>query len=389
MRKKVCVITGSRAEYGLLQPLIRELKQNVFFDTRLIVTGMHLSRVFGLTYREIEKDGFHIDRKIDLGLTSDSAVTISKATGRAVELFGRAYRDFAPDTIIVIGDRFEIFGAVAAAYITGRVTIAHLYGGELTEAAFDDGFRHSITKMSHLHFTSTNEYRKRIIQLGEQPSSIFVVGALGLDNIKKLKLLPKQELENSLQFTFGPHNLLVTFHPVTLEPGLSSKTFSNLLKVLDSLSNSHIIFTKANADPDGRMINKMIDLYVAKHPQKAIAFKSMGQVRYLSAMRFVDAVVGNSSSGIIEAPSFKIGTINIGERQKGRIKAKSIIDCEPTRHAITNAFRKLYSRKFQKALKKVRSPYGNGNSAEKIVRVLERHLNRYLLKKVFYNIKRR
>lgn len=385
MKRKICIVTGSRAEYGLLKALIKEIKDDVNLRLQLMVTGMHLSKEFGFTYKEIEKDGFKINKKISILLKSDTPISISISMGYAIEGFAKGYERLRPDIIVVLGDRFEIFGAAIAAHIS-RIPIAHIHGGELTEGAFDDAFRHSITKMSHLHFTSTEEYRKRVVQLGEDPKRVFNVGAIGLDNIKKVKLLSKKELEKTLNFKFNKHNFLVTFHPVTLEDNTPEGQFGNLLEALDGLKNTHIIFTKTNADTYGRIINRMIDKYVSENSNKAVAFTSMGQLKYFSAMQFVDAVIGNSSSGIVEAPSFKIGTINIGDRQKGRIKAKSIIDCDPTNESIKKAIREIYSSKFQGMLTSLVNPYSVRNTARQIVKILKKYNLKNILKKNFYDI---
>lgn len=385
MKKKICVITSSRAEYGLLMPLIKELSADLAFDLQLIVTGMHLSPEFGLTYRIIEQDGFKINEKIESLLSSDTPIGIAKSMGLTVIGFAEVYQKLRPHIVVFLGDRFEIFSAAAAAYIS-RIPIVHLYGGELTEGAFDDAFRHSITKMSCLHFVSTYEYKKRVIQLGENPDSVFQVGAIGLDNIKRLKLLAKKELEQELGFTFFNRNLLITFHPVTLEDGTAGIQFRYLLSVLDELIDTKLIFTKANADVYGRVINELIDEYVKNNPFRAVSFTSIGQLKYLSIMQYVDAVVGNSSSGIIEAPNFKIGTINIGDRQKGRIRAESIIDCQPSKEEIRKALRKLYSAKFQRILKNVVNPYGDGKTTKRIVQILRNFKMRENLKKEFHDI---
>ena len=383
---KVCVITGTRAEYGLLYWLMKEIQNDKDLELQVIATGMHLSPEFGLTYKEIEKE-FEINKKIEILLSSDTPVGISKSMGLAQISFAEAFDDLKPDIVIVLGDRFEIFAAASAALVS-RIPIAHIHGGEVTEGAVDEAFRHSITKMSHLHFTSTEEYRKRVIQLGEEPNRVFNVGAMGIENIKRLKLLSKEEFEKSINFKLNKKNILVTFHPVTLENATAKEQFSELLSAIDELDDTNIIFTKANADTDGRIINKMIDEYVAKNKNKAIAFTSLGQLRYLSALQFVDAVVGNSSSGILEAPSFKIGTINIGDRQKGRIKAKSVIDCEPKKESIQKAFAKLYSSEFQDMLKNVKNPYEqDGFPSKKIIKILKNTDVKNLIKKRFYDIK--
>jgi len=285
----------------------------------------------------------------------------------------------------VLGDRSEIFAAVSAAMIA-RVPVAHIHGGETTEGAYDESMRHSITKMSHLHFTSTEIYRNRVIQLGEQPQYVFDVGAPGIDNIKRLKLMSRDEFEKSINFKLGKKNLLVTFHPVTLERSTAKKQFLDLLVALNELEDTYIIFTKANSDVDGRVINSMIDEYVQSNPDNSIAYTSLGQLRYLSAMQFVDGVVGNSSSGLIEAPSFYIGTINIGDRQKGRIKAASVIDCLPTYNSIKFALTELYSVEFNAKLKEVQNPYGEGGAVEKIISKLKSLPVDNLLKKQFYDM---
>lgn len=385
MRRKICVFTGTRAEYGLLNPLIKALKKEKSIELQILVSGMHLSPEFGLTYKEIENDGITINEKIEILLSSDTAVGLSKGIGLGLISFSEAYQRLKPNIIVIVGDRFEAFAAASAAMVS-QIPIAHLHGGESTFGVIDEAFRHSITKMSHLHFTATEKYRNRIIQLGESPERVFNVGALGIDNIKNLKLLSKKELEKKINFLFNKRTLLITFHPVTLEKNSSKKQFQNLLEVLNKMDNTNFIFTKANADTDGRIINYMIDEYVSKNADKSIAYNSMGYLNYLSALQFVDAVVGNSSSGIIESPSFKIGTINIGDRQKGRIKAESIIDCEPTKQSIKNAINKLYSSSFQKNLKNVVNPYGEGKTALKIVKILKFFKLKNILEKNFYDI---
>ena len=384
-RRKICVVTGTRAEYGLLYWLMKEIEVDSELELQLIVTGMHLSPEFGLTYKEIEKD-FKIDKKIEILLSSDTAIGISKSMGLAQISFSEAYEELNPDILVVLGDRYEIFSAVSAAMIA-RIPIAHLHGGEATEGLIDEPIRHSITKMSHLHFTATEEYKKRVIQLGENPKRVFNVGGMGIENIKRLKLLSKDEFEKSIDFKLNAKNILVTFHPVTLENSTAKEQFQELLDVIDELENTNIIFTKANSDTDGRVINTMIDEYVAKNDYKSVGFTSLGQLRYLSALQFVDAMVGNSSSGLAETPSFKIGTINIGDRQKGRIKASSVIDCKSNKNSIQDAFVKLYSQEFQKAVKDTINPYGDGCASKKIIEVLKTLNLENIIKKSFYNLK--
>lgn len=385
--RKIAVVTGSRAEYWILRPLLNEIKNDPALELQLIVTGAHLLKEFGQTINEIKKDGFEIDAEINILTSTNSGITnsgVSIAMGNAMTHAPRVWEKLDPDIIVVLGDRYEVLALTASAYVS-RIPIAHIHGGELTQGAFDDSFRHAITKMSYLHFTATDEYRKRVIQLGESPDRVFKVGALALDSIKALHLLSKEALEKELYFTFNKHNLLVTFHPVTLESD-SEIQFQILLDVLDELEETNIVFTKANADPGGKVINTMIDDYVSRNTRKSVAFASMGHLKYFSTMKYVDAVVGNSSSGIIEAPSFKIGTINIGDRQKGRIKADSVIDCVSSSEGIGKAFEKLYSKDFQTQIKYVSNPYDGENIAKKIVNILKSKMDKLELKKEFYDI---
>lgn len=383
-KRKICVITGSRAEYGLLYWLIKEINEDNSFDLQLVVTGMHLSEEFGSTYKEIEKDGFDIHEKVDISLDSDSEVAVSKSLGLGIIGFADVFKKINPELILVLGDRFEIFSAVCSAMIA-KIPVAHIHGGEVTEGVIDEAIRHSITKMSHLHFAATDEYRNRIIQLGENPDTVFNVGGLGIDNINMLQLLSKTEFQNATNIKLNDKNILVTFHPVTLEKFSSGEQFQELLESLSELKNTNIIFTKANCDTDGRIINNMIDNYVLNH-HNSYSFISMGQLNYLSALNFFDAVVGNSSSGLIEAPSFKIGTIDIGDRQKGRIKAKSVISCLPIKKNIDKAFQKLYSKEFQNDLLSVKNPYGKGGAFKKILNIIKTYSLKDVLKKSFYNI---
>ena len=385
MKRKICVVTGTRAEYGLLYWLMKEIELDKELELQLLVTGMHLSPEFGLTYKTIEKD-FKIDKKIEMLVSSDTAVGISKSMGLAQISFSEAYEELKPDLLVVLGDRYEIFACVSAAMIA-QIPIAHLHGGETTEGAFDESIRHCISKMSHLHFTAADEYRNRVIQLGENPSRVFNVGGLGIENIKRLKLLSKEEFEESIDFKLNKKNIIVTFHPVTLEKSTAKDQFNELLVACDELIDTNIIFTKANSDTDGRIINKMIDDYVSKNSHKTVGFTSLGQLRYLSALQFVDAVVGNSSSGLAEAPSFKIATINIGDRQKGRIKADSVIDCEPIKNNILTAFDIVFTNVFQTKLNTTLNPYGNGCSSKKILKTIKEINLKNILKKSFYDLK--
>jgi len=382
--RKICVITGTRAEYGLLYWLMKEINADKALQLQIIATGMHLSPEFGNTYQQIESDGFTIDKKVDIELTSDSEIGISRSMGLGMIGFASAFDDLKPDLCVVLGDRFEIFSAVSAAMIA-KIPVAHLHGGETTEGAFDESIRHSITKMSHLHFVATEEYKKRVIQLGEQPERVFNVGGLGIDNINKLKLLSKESFEKTINFNLGEKNILVTFHPVTLENSTAEMQFKELLDSLNELKDTKIIFTKANSDTDGRIINSMIDDYVASHAN-TISFTSMGQLNYLSALQFVDGVVGNSSSGLLEAPSFKIGTIDIGDRQKGRIKADSVISCLPKKESISQSLGKLYSKDFQNIVKSTKNPYGFGGASEAVLDIIKNFNLDNIVKKTFYDL---
>ena len=384
MKRKICVVTGSRADYGLLYWTLRGIDASPDLDLQLIVTGMHLSNEFGSTIEKIEDDGFDISYRVDMLLSSDSAEGVAKSTGLGIIGFTDAFRFLAPDLVLLLGDRFEIFAAASAAMLS-VIPIAHLHGGEVTTGAFDDAIRHSISKMSHLHFTSTEVYRQRVIQLGEDPARVFNVGAPGIENIRRLDLLTKNETAQQLGAEFGPRSLLITFHPVTLYPGSARQDFEELLCAVSDLRDVNLIFTKANADTEGRGINKIIEDFVRSH-RTAVVHSSLGQIKYLSAMKYVTGVVGNSSSGIIEAPSLKTGTVNIGDRQEGRVRATSVIDCGPAAQDIRAALETLFSREFQEALPVVVNPHGEGDVASKIVQTLTEAPLDNLVNKVFHNI---
>lgn len=382
MTRKICVITGTRAEYGLLRWVMQGIKDDSELTLQVIATGMHLSPEFGLTYREIEKDGFQIDRKVEMLTSSDTPVGIAKSMGLGMIGFADALNELRPDLIVVLGDRFEIFSAVSAALVA-RIPVAHLHGGEATEGLIDEAIRHSITKMSHLHFVAAEEYRQRVIQLGEQPECVFLVGGLGIDNIKRLQLLGRAALEASLDFKLGAKNLLITFHPVTLETATAANQMEELLAALAARKDTQLIFTLPNADTDGRTLIKRVEQFVAQHPN-ARAYTSLGQLRYLSCIAQVDGVVGNSSSGLAEVPSFRKGTINIGDRQRGRLQAASVINCEPIRDSIAAALEQLYSTDFQASLRQVINPYGEGGASAAIISIIKAVSLDGLLKKRFY-----
>lgn len=384
MSRKICVVTGTRAEFGLLRWLMHEIGSSEELTLQVVATGMHLSPEFGLTYREVEQAGFTIDAKVEMLLSADTASAVTKSMGLGLIGYADAYARLAPDLIVLLGDRFEIFAAAAAALIAG-IPIAHLHGGETTQGAFDEAIRHSITKMSHLHFVAAQDYRNRVIQLGEQPERVFLVGGLGIDAIQRTPLMTREALEASLDFRFGPRNLLITFHPVTLESQSSAHQMGELLTALDALQDTHLIFTMPNADTGGRELASMVDAFVATHPN-ARAYSSLGQLRYLSCMHVVDGVVGNSSSGLAEAPSMGIGTIDIGDRQRGRLRASSVIHCEPNCDQIARALARLYNQEFRASLAQVENPYGTGGASQRIVKVLATHPLNQLVKKKFHDI---
>ena len=384
MNRKICIITGSRADYGLLRWIMQCIRDDPSLTLQIIVTGMHLSPEFGSTYKEIEQDGFSIDHKVEMLLSSDTKVGVTKSMGIGLIGIADALEILKPDIAVILGDRFEILAAATALTVL-RIPVAHLHGGENTEGAIDDVFRHAITKMAHLHFTSTESYRARVIQLGEHPDRVFNVGAPGLESIRRLELLNKEILEHEHKINFGDRNLLVTYHPETTTHGQNERYLGALLDALDKLKGTTLIFTKSNADAEGRQINEIIDKFVDNNSHRAVAHTSLGQTVYFSVMKQVDGVVGNSSSGIIEAPSLGVGTVNIGDRQRGRIKADSVIDCESNVDSIRTAVAKLFTSEYRSKLHRINNPYGDGNVAEKIVAYLRNSSLGDLLTKQFYN----
>lgn len=383
--KKIAVLTATRAEYGLLKPIINKLKDVPMFDVRVVVTGAHLSPEFGLTYQEVEKDGIEIDEKIEILLSADTPSSISKSMGLALISFADYFSRKEPDMLIVLGDRYETL-AVCCAAMNQRIPIAHLYGGETTEGAVDESIRHAVTKLSYLHFTSTEEYRRRVIQLGEQPDRVFCVGAIGIENILNEKLMTKGELEASICFKLDRPYAVITFHPVTLEDNNTSVQFNELLNACRYHKDMKFIFSKANADAYGRIINQLIDGFVREN-DNAVAFTSLGMIRYLSALKYSSMVIGNSSSGLVEAPSFGIPTINIGDRQKGRLQASSVINCESIQEEISKAITLALTEDFMKRAHNTINLYGDGHTSEKIVNIIKKILfnNKIDLKKKFYD----
>lgn len=379
-RRKICVVTGSRAEYGLLYPLMKAVQGDPELQLQVVATGMHLSPEFGLTFRAIEEDGFPIDEKVEMLLSSDTPVGVAKSIGLGVIGFADAMDRLRPDTLVLLGDRFEVLAAAQAAMVAG-IPIAHIAGGDSTEGAFDEAIRHSITKMSHLHFATHEESARRLRQLGENPDHIFVVGSPAIDRLKRMTLLERNDLERELGFRFRKRNLLVTFHPPTLDAQPAEAQFRELLATLEALgAEVGLIFTRPNADPDGRALIRMIDAFVAGRPNAAV-YTNLGQRLYFSVISQVDAVVGNSSSGVYEVPSLGKPTVNIGDRQRGRPQAASVINCDPEAAGITRAIREA----FGKDCSAVRNPYGDGESSSRILAVLKKVRDpKGLLKKRFF-----
>ena len=384
MNRKICVITSSRADYGLLRWIMQDIRENPDLTLQVIATGTHLSNSFGLTLKEIEQDGFTIDSKVEILSGDDSQLGIAESMSRGLIGVAKALHALKPDLVLALGDRFEIFASVSAAMVA-KIPVAHLHGGEKTVGAYDDSFRHAITKMSHLHFVATEEYRKRVIQLGENPSSVFIVGGVGIDSINNLKLLSKSELEKELNISFYEKSLLITFHPETLAKSSPANQIQELLSALKDQENTTFIFTMPNADTGGREISNMIKDFVAENPN-AYAFTSLGQLKYFSCIKAVDAVVGNSSSGLLEVPTFKKATINIGDRQKGRLQAKSVINCDPDKKSLLESLDRIYSVTFKDSLKTTINPYGIGGASAKIVEIISEIPLEQMVNKNFYDL---
>lgn len=383
--KTISILTATRAEYGLLRPIILALKATNKYNIKVLVTGAHLSPEFGLTYKEIENDGIQIDKKVDILLSSDTPSAISKSMGLAIMGFADYFTENRPDALMVLGDRYETL-AVCLAAMNERIPIIHLYGGDTTEGAVDEGIRHAITKLSHLHLVSSDESRNRVIQLGEAPDHVFNVGAIAVENALKMPLLTKKELSDSLRMNLDKDYAVVTFHPVTLENSSAKEQCLELMKVLSEHDEMNFIITKANADTDGRIINQLFDEYAKAHGNAKL-YDSLGAKRYLSALKYASMVIGNSSSGLGEAPSFHIPTINIGDRQKGRLKSTSVIDCAPIYSDINSAISKAKSDEFRRICESTINLYGDGNTSRKIVDIVNTFMNSDInIKKTFYNI---
>ena len=384
-RRRICVVTGGRADYGLLRELLDELQRHDALDTQLIVTGAHLSQAHGLTVDAIRADGYRVDREVDMLLASDSPVAISKSMGRGLIGFADALSALQPQLVVVLGDRYEIWAAAAACLIQ-QIPLAHIHGGEVTAGAFDEAIRHSITKMAHYHFTSAERYRQRVIQLGEQPERVFNVGSLGVGIISRMALMTQQELVEDLGLRFARCNLLVTFHPVTLDEGAGLAQCKALLAALSECQETQIIFTEANADSMGSQFNRLIADFVREHPDTSVSFKYMGQLRYLSTMKLVDAVVGNSSSGVLEAPVLGTPTVNIGERQAGRIRVPSVIDCDAEQGAIHEAIQSACRLGHTPDAVLAELPFGQDQAAGTIAGLLKKLPLENVLMKRFHDI---
>ena len=368
---KICFISGSRADYGLLSNLMKFFKNDKKYNLQIIVTGSHLSKMHGLTYNEIEKDKFKITKKIKLNIDKKKSENISESISIGIKQFSISYKNLKPDLIVLLGDRYEIFSACCAANIS-QIPVCHLHGGELTRGSIDDTFRHSMTKMSQFHFVAHKKYSKRVRQLGEDPKKIYVVGGFGVDLIKRVKLLSKKNLEKKLNIQFGKKNILVTYHPETTNGSKNKKDFKELLKALKTLKQTKIIFTRANADKEGRLINSMIDKFVKKNKDISYVFSSMGYKNYLSTLKFIDVCLGNSSSGLLEVPTFKKITINVGDRQKDRIKASSVFDVRPKANLIIKMIKEIDKKKFKDLLKKTVNPYGGGGASKKTYQIIKK-----------------
>lgn len=384
--KKLVILTATRAEYGLLAPVIKKLNSDSAIDVRVVATGAHLSPEFGMTINEIREDGVKVDKEIDILLSSDTPAAISKTMGLAMMGFADYFAECKPDALMVLGDRYETL-AVCISAINAKIPIIHLYGGEATEGLIDETVRNAITKLSYLHFTSTEDYKRRVIQMGESPDRVFMVGAMGVENIMHTRLLTQEELEMQLGCTLGSNFAVLTFHSVTLEDKTAEKQIGELLKAVDAFPDVTFLCTKANADVDGRIINECLQRYTEVH-NNLYLYDSLGMKRYLSALSHAKFVIGNSSSGIIEVPSFRIPTINIGERQKGRIQASSVINCNPKSEDIIEAIKEAISDEFNEGIKDVVNPYGDGKTSDKIVGVTRDFLinNKFEKQKKFYDI---
>lgn len=385
--RKICVVTGSRAEYGLTSRLIRKIYDSDRTKLQLIVTNMHLSPIYGNTYLEIEKDGISIDKKIPIidAVGSNDAKAILKSMSKEIAGLADAYEELQPDLIFLVGDRYEMLVAAIAALIE-KIPVAHFGGGNVTEGAFDDSIRHSITKMSHLHFVSTEKYRKRVIQLGELPDRVFNYGSLGVENVTTMSLMSKEEVEESIKFKIDENTVLATYHPVTLSESSIAEDIDAFLTAISETPNLRVVFTMPNSDTGGEIIAAKIQSFVDNDPNRYCVYKSLGVKRYLSVMKYSRAVIGNSSSGIAEAPSFHKPTLNIGDRQKGRVAAKSVINCETDKNSIKNGLCKVLSDEYAEIADKVENPYEKPHIVDSIFETISTYPLEHLIKKTFYDL---
>ena len=381
---KVCIITSTRADFGLLKNLIFKIKKNKFFLLKVVVSGTHFFKKYGYTSDEIKENKIKIDNKIICKFNSDNPKGVSQVMAKCMLESSRIFKTLQPDLLIVLGDRYEILASTISAHLS-RIPVAHIHGGEVTHGVIDDAFRHSITKMSHIHFVANAIYKKRIIQLGENPKNVYVVGGLGVDSISKTNLLTKNELEKKFNFTFNNLNFLVNFHPETLNKNLAKQQIKELLSAFSKLKNTSLIFTMPGADLENQIVAKLITKFTLKN-KNAYFFKSLGQINYFSFLKQVDGMIGNSSSGILEMPYFKKGTINIGNRQSGRLMAKSVINVKIKKNKIISAIKKLLSNSFQKSIKNNINPYGKPGASEKIVEILKKIKTEKVINKVFFDI---
>ncbi|MFZ0743850.1 MAG: UDP-N-acetylglucosamine 2-epimerase [Terracidiphilus sp.] len=388
-RRKICVVTTSRADFGLLRGLIKAIQSDSDLRLQVIASGMHLSRGFGQTWRDIEAEGFRIDRKINLRMTGASNLDSVKSIALGLKGFAQAFDELKPDIIVVLGDRFELLGPAVSAMML-RIPIAHIHGGELTEGAIDDSVRHAITKLSSLHFPATETYRQRIIQMGESPRRVFNFGAPGLDQLYGSSLLTRTQLEQDLDFQLDGPVALVTYHPVTRDAGSATTQVSCLVAAIKA-SGLKAVFTMANADAQGALINSRLRALCAQSPLRFKWMPHLGHRRYLSCLRHLALMVGNSSSGLTEAPSFRLPVVNIGDRQRGRVRAANIIDVPCDQAAIERGIKRALSSRFRTSLRGMRNPYDryhDGRTSERIKVVLKDvEISENLLKKHFNDLK--
>ncbi|WP_341894449.1 UDP-N-acetylglucosamine 2-epimerase [Ferrovibrio terrae] len=383
-RRRICVITGTRAEYGLLSGLLQRMQADSAIELQILATAAHLNSDLGLTYREIEADGFRIT-KVPMPIDGGETLATAQAVGSGLAALAETLHALHPDIVVVLGDRIELLAAASACLVLG-IPLAHIHGGELTEGVIDDAIRHAITKMAHLHFPATEVYRNRILQMGEAPDRVFAVGALGIDNINQVDLIPPETLGKDLDFRLQSPMLIVTYHPETLDAESPLTGCQALLSALDTMPEARIVFTKANADPGGQAINRLIANWTERNVGRAKVFASLGMRRYLSLLHTADAVVGNSSSGIIEAPAMGIPTVNIGERQAGRLRAASILDCPADSDAIAASIHVALSASFREKARQCEPPYGRGGAAERIHQILMTQPLAGLLRKSFVDL---